>query len=106
MIKNNLKTAWRNLINTKFYSAINIIGLTIGLAVGILILIWVRDELSFDQFNSKADNIYKVNASMGTGASKQTWPWVQGPVAFYAIKEVPEVAKAMIILLLSMKTRY
>jgi putative ABC transport system permease protein len=95
MIKNYLKTAWRNLVNTKFYSAINIIGLTIGLAVGILILIWVRDELSFDKFNSKAENIYKVNASMGTGASKQTWPWVQGPVAFYAVKNVPEVVSAV-----------
>jgi putative ABC transport system permease protein len=49
MFKNYLKTAWRNLVNTKFYSALNIVGLTIGLAVGMLILIWVRDELSYDK---------------------------------------------------------
>ena len=45
MLKNYIKTAWRNLLNNKFYSAINIAGLTFGLAIGILILIWVQDEL-------------------------------------------------------------
>jgi len=95
MFKNYLKTAWRNLINTKFYSALNIVGLTIGLAVGMLILIWVQDELSYDRFHSKADSIYKVNASIGTGASKQVWGGVPGPVAAFALKEVPGVVSAV-----------
>jgi putative ABC transport system permease protein len=98
MIKNYFKTAWRNLFNNKFYSAINIIGLTVGLAVGLLILLWVNDELSFDRFNKKADQIYKVNAQIGTGTSKQVWEWVQGPVATYALKEVPGVKNAVRIL--------
>jgi len=95
MFKNYLKTAWRNLINTKFYSALNIVGLTIGLAVGMLILIWVQDELSYDRFHTKADQIYKVNASIGTGASKQVWGGVPGPVAAFALKEVPGVVSAV-----------
>ncbi|SEM56672.1 putative ABC transport system permease protein [Mucilaginibacter gossypiicola] len=95
MFKNYLKTAWRNLINTKFYSALNIVGLTIGLAVGMLILIWVQEELSYDQFHAKGDNIYKVNASIGTGASKQVWGGVPGPVAAFALKEVPGVVSAV-----------
>ena len=95
MFRNYIKTAWRNLVNKKFYSAINIIGLTIGLAVGMLILLWVQDELSFDRFNSKADQIYKVNASIGSGVSKQVWPWAPSPVAAYALKEVPGVVNAV-----------
>ncbi|MBB6127602.1 ABC transporter permease [Mucilaginibacter lappiensis] len=95
MFRNHLKTAWRNLINKKFYSAINIIGLTIGLAVGILILLWVQDELSFDRFNSKVSQIYKVNASIGSGVSKQVWGGVQAPVAVYALKEVPGIVNAV-----------
>ncbi len=58
MLKNYFKTAWRNLVKNKFYSAINIAGLTAGLAVGILILLWVQDELSFDMFHKQAKNIY------------------------------------------------
>jgi len=98
MIKNYFKTAWRNLLNNKFYSAINIIGLTVGLAVGLLILLWVNDELSFDRFNTKADRIYKVNAQIGTGSSKQVWGGVQGPIATYALKEVPGVKNAVRII--------
>src|SRR3982751_2962562 len=95
MFKYYLKTAWRNLINTKFYSALNIVGLTIGLAVGMLILIWVQDELSYDRFNTKADQIYKVNASIGTGATKQVWGGVPAPVAAFALKEVPDIISAV-----------
>ncbi|MDB5142203.1 MAG: Macrolide export ATP-binding/permease protein MacB, partial [Mucilaginibacter sp.] len=73
MLKNYLKTAWRNLLNNKFYSAINIAGLTIGLAIGILILVWVQDELSFDSFHKQAKNIYRLELFGGTGASKQIW---------------------------------
>jgi putative ABC transport system permease protein len=95
MLKNYIKTAWRNIVNKKLYSAINIIGLTVGLAVGLLILLWVQDETSYDKFNTRIDRIYKVNASMGTGASKQVWGWAQPPVAYYALKEVPEVENAV-----------
>src|SRR4029079_17074139 len=59
MIKNYLKTAWRNLWKNKVYSAINIIGLAIGMAACILILVFVGYERSFDRFHKK--NIYRLN---------------------------------------------
>lgn len=93
MIKNYLKVAWRNIVNSKFYAAINIIGLTTGLIVGILVLLWVQDELTYDNFHPKADQIYKVNAKMVTGATSQIWS-VQGPIATYALKDVPGVLNA------------
>ncbi len=99
MFKNYLKTAWRNLLKNKFYSIINIVGLTIGLAVGILILLWVQDELSFDNFHHKTKNIYRVNAHIGTGSSKQVWDYTQAPVATYAKKEVPGVKNAVRLLM-------
>jgi len=57
MIRLNLLTAWRNIRRNSFYSLLNIAGLAIGLAVGILILLWVRDELSFDGFHKNASFI-------------------------------------------------
>jgi putative ABC transport system permease protein len=95
MIRNYFKTAWRNILKNKFYAAINITGLTVGLTVGLLILLWVSDELSFDKFNSKAGQLYQMEAQIGTGTSKQIWSGVQGPVATYALKEVPGVQNAV-----------
>jgi putative ABC transport system permease protein len=91
MIKNYLKTAWRNLVKNKFYSAINIFGLTVGLTVGLLILLWVNDELSFDRFHMNANNIYRVEAQMGTGTNTQILSDVSAPVSVFALKEIPGV---------------
>lgn len=94
MLRNYLKTAWRNLTRNKFYSSLNIIGLTVGLTIGLLILLWVNDELSFDNFNHKADRIYRVNTALGTGLSKGVYPVVPGSVAAYSLKGIPGVENA------------
>jgi putative ABC transport system permease protein len=60
MIKNYFKIAWRNLVNNKTDSAINIIGLSIGMAACLLILEFVSFELSYDRFNKNANNIFRV----------------------------------------------
>jgi predicted permease len=60
MFKNYLKIAFRNIIRHKAYSAINISGLTIGMASSILILLWVRNELSYDRFHKNADQLYRI----------------------------------------------
>ena len=60
MIKNYFKTAWRNLWKNKTFSFINIAGLSIGMAACLLILQYVSFELSFDQFNKNAPDIYRV----------------------------------------------
>lgn len=91
MLKNYFKTAWRNLFRNKFYSFINIAGLTAGLAIGILILLWVQDELSFDNFHKNADNIYRVELFGGTGASKQIWQNTVAPIGPLAKQELTDV---------------
>lgn len=91
MFKNYFKTAWRNLFKNKFYSVINISGLTIGLAIGILILLWVQDEYSFDTFNSKEKNIYRVENMVGTGSSRQLWQQTASAIGVMAKKNIPGV---------------
>jgi putative ABC transport system permease protein len=60
MIKNYFKIAFANLIKSKVYSLISISSLTIGMAISILLLIYVADELSYDRYHENADNIYRL----------------------------------------------
>ncbi|HRI20311.1 MAG TPA: ABC transporter permease [Panacibacter sp.] len=60
MFKNYFKTAFRNLARNKVYSFINIAGLSIGLACAMLIMLYVKDEVSFDQFHNNVNNIYRI----------------------------------------------
>ena len=74
MIKNYLKTAWRNFYKNKFFSAINIVGLAGGMTVAILIGLWIWDEFSFDKYNKNYDRIAAVmqqstvNGEIGVGS--------------------------------------
>src|SRR5580704_16452118 len=98
MLKNYILTAWRNIRRESFNSLLNISGLAIGLAVGILILLWVKDELSFDGFHQQADNIYRINSHLGTGADAQVWTEAPAPLAILARNSIPEVAKSVRII--------
>ncbi|HVX25775.1 MAG TPA: ABC transporter permease, partial [Parafilimonas sp.] len=60
MLKNFFKTTFRNLRKHKGYSFLNIFGLAIGIACAGFIFLWVEDELNFDQFNTKKDNLYRI----------------------------------------------
>jgi len=60
MIKNYIKTAWRSLLRNKSYTAINIVGLSVGVAACVLIFLIVQFETSFDNFHKKRDHIYRV----------------------------------------------
>ncbi len=60
MIKNYLKIAIRNLFRKKFYSLINILGLSIGIATTLLILLYIVDEFSYDKFHHEPENIHRV----------------------------------------------
>lgn len=91
MLRNYLKTAWRNLAKNKFYSFINLFGLTTGLAIGILILIWVQDQLSFDKFHSHAASLFKLENRVGTGSSTQIWQSTNGAIGVMGKNELPEI---------------
>ncbi|MFT5570004.1 MAG: putative ABC transport system permease protein, partial [Cyclobacteriaceae bacterium] len=77
--------ALRNLLRHKFFSAINIAGLTIGFASSMMIWMYVSHELSYDQFHEKADQIYRIN---------QTYIWGDDDVLFASTG--PAVKKALL----------
>jgi hypothetical protein len=60
MIRSYFRIAWRNLIKSKGYSLINIGGLAAGMAVAMLIGLWIWDELSFDKYNKNYDRIAQL----------------------------------------------
>src|SRR5687767_12923620 len=60
MIKNYFKITLRNLLRNKVYSSINIFGLSLGLACAMLIILYTKDELSYDRFHDKVDRIYRI----------------------------------------------
>src|ERR1700745_1473968 len=78
MFKNYFKTAFRGLAKYKVYSFINIAGLSLGLACAMLIMLYVKDEVSFDRFHKNVNNIYRVVSERGKYKSFVTG-LLQGP---------------------------
>ncbi|MCL7988091.1 ABC transporter permease [Sphingobacterium sp. lm-10] len=89
----NIKTAWRRLKNNKFYTFVNILGLSVSLATAIMIILWVQDERSFDQFHPDSERIYKISSHMQFGDSPTVWEGAPGPIALLA-RAIPEVESA------------
>ena len=95
MLKNYIKIALRNLVRHKGYTFINIFGLATGIICCLLILVYVQDELSYDKYHEKADQIYRiVNAGIIRGNQIEI-PVVSGPWGPAMVDEFPEVLKAV-----------
>jgi putative ABC transport system permease protein len=96
MIKNYLTVAWRNLKRNKAYSALNVLGLAVGLAVFLLIMLFVRTELGYDRYHANGRNIYRVvqeqpgNVYLGSNVFAVT----PGPLAAAMVQDFPEVLAA------------
>ena len=91
MFKHYLKTAWRTLLRNRFYSIINIAGLALGLTVGIFILLWIRDEYSYDSFHKNAPHIIKLENMVATGANRQLWTNTTAPIGVMAKEQIPGI---------------
>ena len=96
MLRNYLKVALRNLLRFKTYSFINIAGLAIGIACCLLILLYIKNELSYDRFNKKADRIYRINQDLKFGTTELALPVVpdlMGPLLKQDFPQVEEYAR-------------
>jgi len=91
MFKNYFKVAFRSLWKNKGYSAINTLGLAIGLATCLLILIYVMDELSYDRFNKKAERIYRVDPEINFGGTHFILAVGPDPLGATLKKDFPQV---------------
>ncbi|MGD8540095.1 MAG: ABC transporter permease [Candidatus Aminicenantes bacterium] len=96
MFKNYLKIALRNIFKHKGYSLINIIGLAIGMACCLLILLYVNDELSYDRYHENVDRIYRVIEEVrleGVGEESSSMPFPTGDTL---PMEYPDVVEASV----------
>lgn len=96
MFKNYLKIAWRNLWRNKVFSAINVLGLTVGLTACFFIFLYVHFELSYDKFHSKGDRIYRVTCDVQTPSELihgGITPWPFGPNMQHDFPEVEAFAR-------------
>jgi len=80
MLRNFFKTAARNILRHKAYSAINFIGLTCGVTLALLIMVYVRSEISFDDFHAKGDRLYRIKYVAPNGLELATSPPPLTPV--------------------------
>ena len=95
LITNYLVSAWRNIFKHKLFSAINILGLAIGLASCILIALLVRDEISYDKFWSNVENMYRVHLTFNVpGRDPMKLAMAPGPVIHAWKKDFPQVTHA------------
>ncbi|MBE7177995.1 MAG: ABC transporter permease, partial [Mucilaginibacter polytrichastri] len=95
MLKNNIKIAWRNLLRNKLFSLINIFGLALGLAICLLIALFVSDELGYDKHHWNADRIFRVNTNIHLNGSDFTDRVTPAPMAAALEKDFPQIEKAV-----------
>jgi putative ABC transport system permease protein len=105
MLSTYFKIAFRNLWRKKTFSFINITGLAVGMSAGFLIFLYVHFELSYDQFNSKADRIYRVVGDLKSSAETLHWHNTPGPMAGAMKSQFPEVQETVRIVPVSILVR-
>src|ERR1051325_1984761 len=91
MLRNYFKTAWRNLLNNKVYSALNILGLATGMAVALLIGLWVYYQFSYDRFLPGYRQVYQVRYRYNNNGEIQTQVATCLPLADAIKKDVPGI---------------
>ena len=91
MIKNLLLVALRNFKRDKWYSLLNILGLTIGITFSLFLIFYIKDELSYDRYNEKADRVYRVNSDINFGGNKLHLAVNSDPMGATLKKDYPEV---------------
>lgn len=94
MLANYIKTSFRNLMRYKGYSAINVFGLTVGLASSIFIFLWVYDELSYDRYHRNIDRMYLVGTNWFYGDGQIETAFITPVKLGDAFEQIPEIKEA------------
>jgi putative ABC transport system permease protein len=95
MLKNYLKIAFRSLLKQKVYSTINILGLSVGIASCLLIMLYVTRQLSYDQFHEKKDLIYKMALERRYPNHSTNYAVIPHSFADVIVQDFPEVASTV-----------
>ena len=96
IMRHYIMIAWRSLVQKKGFSLTSITGLAVGMASAILILLWIQNELGYDQFHTKKDRIYQVYSRAIVNGRTQVWdltPMVMGPVLQQNYPQVEDMVR-------------
>jgi len=94
MLRNYLKIALRNFWRNKSFSAINVLGLALGIACSLAIFLWVRDERSVDNYHANGDRLFRVMHRQTAEGRTNAGPWAPGLLFEELKKKFPEVVSA------------
>ncbi len=92
LLLSSVKVTLRKMRRQKWYSLLSVAGLAAGIACSVLILLWVRRELSYDRFHERAENIYRVTMEDSLNDSLSVHPWLPFPLGPALQREFPEIA--------------
>lgn len=95
MLKNYLKSTIRNLAQKKGYTFINLLGLTLGMTCFAVIMFWVTNEISYDQFHSKSDRIYRVEGHVETPSDQFSQAVTSPPVSQALKSDFPAIIESI-----------
>jgi len=94
MIKNYFKTAWRNLLQNKTFSLINIFGLALGMTCSLVIMLWLQDEIRKDKFHQNSKRLYRVMENQSYSGTISTFDATPGILAENIVKDIPDIQMA------------
>lgn len=94
MLHNYFLVSWRNIVRDKVSSIINIGGLAVGLAITIMLLLWIRDAMSYDKFHARLPQIYQLMFNHQLAGDIGTSRSVAGPLAAVLREDVPDIRYA------------
>ncbi|HXO76894.1 MAG TPA: ABC transporter permease, partial [Puia sp.] len=97
MLKSYFRITWRNLLKDRQFTALNLIGLSVGLTCTLLIGLWVADELHTDKYNEKDAQLYQVMGNFKSDAGIKTGTHTSGILAPALKKEIPEIEEAVTV---------
>ncbi len=96
MIRHFFNTAFRHFYRTRAFSLINIVGLSMGISVALLLFIWMQHESSYDQFHTQKDRIYRL--IVGEVTDENAWTGTPAPLASYLSRQIPEIESCVRII--------
>src|SRR6187402_1508640 len=91
MFRSYFKTAWRNLMNNKVFSLINIFGLTVGLTCCMFITMYLYHETRYDTQHKNIKRLYQVGTTMISGKEERRWPTTPSPLADVMKMAFPQI---------------
>ena len=95
MIKNLILVALRNFKKDKWYSLLNVLGLTIGITFSLFLIFYIRDELAYDRYHEKADRIARIVSYIQEQDKETNWTLTQLPLGPTLKKDYPEVEESV-----------